>query len=442
MPLLYGIDERPNSWLESIFYGWQHTLVDISPFVLPLAVAAALGMSGPQQAELISFCLFSMGIATLIQTTLGSRLPVIQGPSGSIIATLAPTAGLMGAGAMWGAILIGSLSEMLLGATGVLRRIRRALNPVLLGVVILAIGLSLSRVALRLAIGAGTWSNLFYALAVIILIGALKRWAGGALGGLLARGSIFFAIWVVGLLVGSFLGDVDWPMIASQSWLRLPQLFPYGGPGFGWTLAPAAIVAVLAGFAASMVESVGDYGATCTVSGRALEDRHVDRGIFAEGLGCLAASLFGGLPCTSYTQNIGVIAGTGIASRFVVQIAAVFLVLYGVCPKFGALLAAIPRSTLGGVFIVVCAMIALSGLRLIETNAARTSDKVTSYAIVAVALSVAISLEWLLSPEVLSSWPTALSILLTNPILSSMALGLALSGLIQSQAHSKPGARR
>ncbi|MCG8462841.1 MAG: hypothetical protein MI919_41680, partial [Holophagales bacterium] len=104
---IYGIDERPPTVWESLLYGWQHTLVDISPFVLPLAVAAALGLSAGDQARLISFCLVAMGVATLIQTTIGNRLPIVQGPSATLIGSLVPLAGTLGGAAMWGGIFVG-----------------------------------------------------------------------------------------------------------------------------------------------------------------------------------------------------------------------------------------------------------------------------------------------------------------------------------------------
>ena len=92
--LIYGVDERPPSWWETILYGWQHTLVDISPFVLPLAVASAMGMGPTEAALLINYSLFAMGLATLLQTTIGNRLPIIQGPSATMTGTLAPIAGV------------------------------------------------------------------------------------------------------------------------------------------------------------------------------------------------------------------------------------------------------------------------------------------------------------------------------------------------------------
>ncbi|MEE8587371.1 MAG: solute carrier family 23 protein, partial [Acidobacteriota bacterium] len=371
---LYRIDERPATWWESLLYGWQHTLVDISPFVLPLAVAIAIGMTASQQAQFINFCLFGMGLATLIQTTVGNRLPIIQGPSATLIGTLAPVASQLGAAAMWGGVFVGALIEALVGASRLLTYMRRLFPPVVSGLVVISIGLSLGQVAVRLAVGDGSAINFVLAGSVLALILVLQAWRGGK--GIVSRGAIFFSIWIVGLGVSGLLGRVDWALVAEKPWFELPRFFPYGGPGFGWEFTVAAILGILAGYLGSMVESIGDYAATCAVSGQRFLVRHMNRGILAEGLGCLTASVFGGLPCTSYTQNIGIIAATRVASRFVVQIAAVFLLLYGLCPKFGALLVAMPRPVLGGVFLLVCGMIAVSGIRLVTTGRPDRTDSI------------------------------------------------------------------
>ncbi|MFQ5745224.1 MAG: solute carrier family 23 protein [Acidobacteriota bacterium] len=155
----YRIDERPEAWWECLLLGWQHTLVDISPFVLPLAVAAAIGMSATEEARFINFSLFGMGIATLLQTTLGNRLPIIQGPSATLTGTLAPIARQLGAGAMWGGVLVGGLIEMAVGASRLLRYLRRLFPAAVSGVVILCIGIALGRVAARLSLGDGSWQN-------------------------------------------------------------------------------------------------------------------------------------------------------------------------------------------------------------------------------------------------------------------------------------------
>ena len=351
--LRYGIEDRPEHWWQSLLFGWQHTLVDISPFVLPLALAAALGMDAAATAELISFGLIGMGVATLIQTTFGNRLPIIQGPSATLAGTLAPVATQVGGAAMWGAVFVGAIAETAIGLSGLLGRLRRAFPPVVAGVVVLTIGLSLGRLAISLSVGDGSAPNLALAAGVVALVLLLQKFGADRWGGLLARAAIDIAIWVEGLGVGGALGLVDWQLVASRPWLQLPRPFPYGGPGFGWEFGIAATLAVAAGYIGSMVESVGDYVATAAVADEELTETHVSRGITAEGIGCMLAASVGGMPCTSYTQNVGIIAATGIASRHVVRVAAVILLAYGLCPKFVAMLVALPRTVLGGVFLLV-----------------------------------------------------------------------------------------
>ncbi len=420
----YLIDERPRAWWECLLYGWQHTLVDISPFVLPLAVAAALEMNPSEQAQLINFCLLSMGVATLIQTTLGNRLPIIQGPSATLTGTLAPVAGQMGGPAMWGAVMVGAVAEMAIGASRMLSRLKHLLPPLVSGVVILTIGISLGQLAVRLMIGDGRTLNFLLAGAVLASIFLLQTLFPGSIG---AQGAVFFSIWLIGIGVAGPLGAVDWALVADKPWIQLPSLFPYGGPGFGWEFAAAAILAVFAGYLGSMVESIGDYAATCAVAGERFTVRHMNRGIFAEGLGCAVASVLGGLPCTSYTQNIGIIAATRVASRLVVQVAALVLILYGLCPKFGALLVAMPRSVLGGVFVLVCGMIAMSGLRLMGGVKPTAANLLVGGTTLILAVSTPPYVTTVLGPAWLGGLPTLARLVLTNSIVLAVLFGVGLN---------------
>lgn len=417
----YGIDERPDSLLETLLYGWQHTLVDISPFVLPLAVATALGMSPRGQGALISYGLVGMGLATLLQTTLGNRLPVIQGPSATLIGTLAPVAAQLGAGAMWGGIAVGAASEAVVGASGVLGRVKRLFPPAVSGVVVLSIGLSLGQLALRLAWGDGTPTTVMLAAAVLLTVVILQR---QPVSDLLRRGAVFAAIWLVGIGLGAPLGRVDWGVVASRPWLAIPELFPYGSPWDGWQLSVAAIVAILAGVTASIVESIGDYVATCEVADAELEPRHVNRGIVAEGVGSLLAAAVGGLPCTSYSQNVGIIAATGVASRHVVRVAAVILLAYGLCPKFGALLVALPRSVLGGVFVLVCILIAGSGVRLLSRQSRGRAFALAAPTLM-LALGVPALLPWLVSDP--AALPPVVQMALGNTVVIAVLVAIPLN---------------
>ncbi|MFQ5739877.1 MAG: uracil-xanthine permease family protein [Acidobacteriota bacterium] len=427
---VYGIDERPARWWECLLYGWQHTLVDISPFVLPLAIAGALQMSSSEKAQFINFSLFAMGVATLLQTTIGNRLPIIQGPSATLTATLAPIAGQLGAPAMWGAVFVGALVEMLIGASRVLRSLRRLFPPIVSGIVVVSIGIALGQVAVGLAVGEGAPLNFFFAGAVIALIFVLQVRFRKPFSGILSRGAVFFSILIVGVGLATLLGRVRWELVAEKPWLEWPVLFPYGAPGSGWAFGVAAILAVMAGYLGSIVESIGDYAATCAVAGETFKVKHMNRGIFAEGLACALASLFGGLPCTSYTQNIGIIATTRVASRFVVQLAACVLLLYGLCPKFGALLVAMPRSVLGGVFIVVCGMISLSGIRLLNASRPTTANLLLAGTTLICALTIPVYAKFRLGEVWLGQLPTFPRLILTNPVILAVLLGIGLNLLL------------
>lgn len=427
---LYGIDESPKRAWETLLYGWQHTLVDISPFVLPLAVAAALGMAAAEQAQLINACLVAMGLATLLQTTWGNGLPIIQGPSATLTGTLAPMAAQLGGPAMWGAAFVGGLIESVVGASGLLRFLRKLFPAVVSGVVITTIGLSLGRLAIRLSVGDGSARNLWLATSVIALVVVLQTVGRQWLGGLISRGAIFIAIWTVGLGVASMLGLMDWSLVASKPWLALPSLMPFGGPWNGWHLSVAALLVVLAGYFGSMVESLGDYAATCAVAGETYTVRHMNRGIAAEGLGSALAALIGALPCTSYTQNVGIIATTRVASRRVVQVAACILIAYGLCPKFGALLVAMPRPVLGGVFIIVCGMIVVSGIRLLQAAPSTPNHGLTIGITLIVALGLPAYVQSQLGPEWVAGLPSLLGLLVSNSVVLAVVLGVGLNGLL------------
>ncbi|MEN8144524.1 MAG: solute carrier family 23 protein [Gemmatimonadota bacterium] len=424
--LIYSVDERPPSWWETILYGWQHTLVDISPFVLPLAVAAAMGMGSAEAARLINYSLFAMGLATLIQTTIGNRLPIIQGPSATMTGTLAPIAAQLGPAAMWGGAFISGLAEALLGGARLVGLLRRLFPPVVAGTVVLVIAFALGQVAVRLAIGDGSQASFGLAAGVIALVFALQVGLPRVLGGVLSRGAIFASIWIVGLGVGGWMGRVDWALLANKDWIAPPALFPFGGPGFGWEFVAAAILAAMAGAFASMVESIGDYAATCDVTEQEFTRRHMDRGIFAEGLGSVVATAVGGLPCTSYTQNIGIISATRVASRTVVRVAAVILMLYGLSPKFGALLVALPRPVLGGVFILVCGMIAMSGIRLIASSRASTANQLVAGTTLIASVGVPVYAQYVLGEPWLAELPLFGRLVFSNPVVLAVLLGVGL----------------
>ena len=314
----YGVDDVPPP-AETFFYAWQHTLVDVSPFVLPLVVAKAVGYDDLQAATMVSTCLALMGVFTFINATWGHRLPSVMGPSATLTGALASVGTVFGAPAMWLGAFCGGIFEALVGVSGVLGSLRRVLTPMVCGLVVTTIGLSLARVAVGWVFTDPRPQVLGLA-GVTALLTVTFLMVGRRPGlGLLARGAIFFSLILAGGLGGAALGLLDTRVLDAAPWFALPQFGRFGLPGLGWELVAGAVLGALVGTVGSIAESVGDYAGTCAVSRVPYTMRHIRRGITVEGISSTVAPLFGAIPLTTYSQNTGVIATTRVASRRVIQ---------------------------------------------------------------------------------------------------------------------------
>jgi uracil-xanthine permease len=390
-----------------------------------MIVAGAVGYSAAQAAYMISACLTLMGVATFVNATWGNRLPSVLGPSATDTGAMATAGAIFGAPAMWTAGFVGGLFETAVGASRVLGSLRRFLPPYVCGIVVLTIGISLARVA-------GGWlfanpspqmlglaSLTVLSILVLTVIGHRLRI------GVLARGSILFSLILWGVAVAGFLGLADFAAVARAPWIGLPRVFAFGGPGLGWTLAGGAVFGVIIGYVGSIAESIGDYAGTCAVSGVPYRMRHIHRGITVEGIASAVGPLFGALPLTTYSQNTGVIATTRVASRRVVQVAALILLLYGLSPKVGTLLVLIPRPIVGAVFLVICGMIATAGLRLLacgqKDEVYLVTTAVSLIAAVTLPLAAGAQKEWL------ESLTPSARLFLTNGVVISITLGILLN---------------
>ncbi|HEX7181815.1 MAG TPA: solute carrier family 23 protein [Thermoanaerobaculia bacterium] len=431
----YGVEDVPPP-AETLLYAWQHTLVDVSPYVLPMIVAGSVGYSAEQAAYMISACLMLMGAATFVNATWGNRLPSVLGPSATDTGAMATAGAIFGAPAMWMAGFVGGLFETVVGASGVLGPLRRFLPPYVCGIVVLTIGISLARVA-------GGWlfadprPEMLGVAALTILSILLLTVIGHRLRlGVLARGAILFSLLLCGVGVAGLIGLANFSALGHTPWLGLPRLFVFGGPGLGWTLAAGAVFGVIIGYVGSISESIGDYAGTCAVSGVTYRMRHIHRGITVEGIASMVGPLFGALPLTTYSQNTGVIATTRVASRRVVQVAALLLLLYGLSPKTGALLVLIPRPIVGAVFLVICGMIATAGLRLLACG---TKDEVY---LVTTAISLIAALTLPLAAGGRKEWfdalPPTAQLFLGNGVVIAITLGILLNAVLRSALGPQP----
>jgi nucleobase transporter 1/2 len=374
--VLYGLDDRPPP-VRAVVLALQHVLTMFgSTVAVPLLLGPAMGMGTAEIAVLISSVMLCSGIATLIQSTFGSRLPIIQGVSFSflaaffmIIAEIHPEGETVTSGAAMpyiaGAVMVGALLEMLVGFSGLMGRLRSLLSPVVVGPVIMLIGLALYQAGAPVA--AVHWPISILTMSLIILFSFVlsQRSLIFRMFPLLLAILVSVGVCAICGAVGIFPADhparPNLDAFAAADWVRTSGIvFPWGPPQFKANF----IVAVIAGYLASMIESFGDYHACKQMAGGGDPTAtEISRGIGCEGIGCALTGVFGGFSSTSYSENIGLIGLTKVGSRYVVQIGAVMLILLGLLGKFGALAAAIPTPVVGGLYCVMFGLISAVGIR-------------------------------------------------------------------------------
>ncbi len=385
--LIYQIDDIP-PLRESLLLGFQHYLTMFgSTVAIPLLLSVPLGIADDPIALgwLIGTMFFVSGITTLLQTTWGNRLPLVQGGTFSFLQpafTILGMAALAEAG--WevrlqhiqGAVIAGSLFEIVLGYSGLVGKLLRFVGPITIAPTIALIGLALFKFGAPVA---GThWGIGGLTIVLIILFSQYMRHTHRAFElfpimlGILLAWAVAWGFTVSGVFGVGHPGHVSFATVESASWFRLPLPFQWGMPVFG----AAAIVGMLAGYVASMVESVGDYYACARLAGAPVPNaRIVNRGIGMEGVGCLIAGVFGtGNGTTSYSENIGAIGLTRVGSRRVVQVGAALMLLLGAFGKFGALFTTIPQPIVGGMYCAMFGMITavgLSNLQFVDLNSVR-----------------------------------------------------------------------
>ncbi|MEG1583257.1 MAG: nucleobase:cation symporter-2 family protein [Cetobacterium sp.] len=345
--------------------GLQHILAmfvsNITPIII---VAGVLGISPEQKTLLIQASMLVAGLNTLIQAytigPIGARLPIVVGTSFAFVPVAISIGMKYGFEGVLGAALVGGIFEGLLGL--VIKKVRKFFPPIVTGVVVLSIGLSLLPVGINSFAGGvgaadfGSLENLFIGTVVLVTVVFFKQFTKG----ILSTGSIFIGT-IVGFIIAIIMGKVNLSPLMQAEYLTIPKPMM-----FGFSFHLDAILAMILMFVVSAVETVGDMsGVTMGGAGRETTDRELSGGILADGLGSAFAALFSVLPTTSFSQNTGIIAMTGIMSRFVVATGAMFLVVGAFIPKIGALFTIIPASVIGGSLVMVFAMISISGINLI-----------------------------------------------------------------------------
>ena len=419
---------------QAIPLGLQHVLAMFVGNLTPLLIiGGACGIMGGTdfvnlQISLLQNAMIIAGIVTLIQLygigPCGGKVPIIMGTSSGFIGVFSSVVATMGSGvvaygAIMGASIIGGIFEGVLGFF--LKPLRRFFPSVVTGTVVLSIGLSLIAVGINSFGGGfktkdfGSMENLGLGLFVLIVILCFKHGTKG----FFSSSSILFGI-IAGYIAAFIMGMVlpttgvtakgvtftkswvlNWDKVANAGWFAVPEFMPVD-----IIFDMRAIIPVCIMFIVTAVETVGDISGVMEGGlEREATDKELAGGVICDGLGSSFAALFGVLPNTSFSQNVGLVAMTKVVNRFALATGAVFLILCGLIPKLGALVSIMPQSVLGGAAVMMFSSIVVSGIQLI------TKEKLTprNLTIVSVALGVGYGMG--ANPGILAHAPAAIKLI-------------------------------
>ena len=413
---------------EAIPLGIQHVLAMFASNVTPsiiVAGAAGLAFGGAEQVYLIQMAMLFAGVATLFQTVgfgpVGARLPIMQGTSFAFVGVLAGIAATQGLGVALTSCLVGGLIHFSLGS--VIKNLRSLFPPLVTGLVVLAIGLYLIPVAIKYAAGGaadfqmaaesfGSLKHWSVALTVVV-VALICKFTGK---GLISNAGILIGM-IVAYILAYALGMVNFDGVTKASWITGLQVLPYG---FEFNLG--AVIGVTIVSIVSAIETVGDTSATTKAgAGRDATDEEIAGATYADGLGTAVAAVFGGLPNTSFSQNVGIVGMTGVMSRHVVTIGALVLIIGGLLPKIGAVIASMPMPVLGGGVIVMFGMVAAAGMNMLSEVTMNRRNMLI------IAISLAVGLGFNLVPSAVQYLPGIWKTLATSAVAPTAVVAIVLN---------------
>ena len=350
--LIYGLNDKP-PFKEAFFAALQHLLaIFVAIITPPLIIAGALKLDAETTGYLVSMALFASGISTFIQCRrfggLGTGLLCIQGTSFSFIGPIISAGMLGGLPLIFGSCMAASSVEMLISR--VLKYTKKIITPLISGIVVTLIGMSLIKVGITACGGGataqadgsfGSFRHVGLAAAVLLLIIAFNRSSNRYL----RMSSIVIGL-VIGYIAAWFMGIIDFSSIQSYGGFNLPMPFRYG---LDFDLS--TIIALGLIFMITAIEAYGDITANSLISGEPVEgDTFVKRasgGILADGFNSMLAGALNSFPNSVFAQNNGMIQLTGVASRYVGYYIAAFLVLLGLFPAVGLVFSLMPETRIG-----------------------------------------------------------------------------------------------
>lgn len=429
--------ERPEDKRLSIgstfAYGFQHVLTMYGGIIAPpLIIGAAAGMSSQDIGLLIAACLFVGGLATILQTVgipfFGSQLPLVQGVSFAGVSTMvAIVQGGGGIQAVFGSVIVASLIG--LAITPLFSKIIKFFPPVVTGTVITTIGLTLMPVAANWAMGGnakadnyGSMANIGLAAATMGIVLLLSKVGNAAI----SRLSILLAM-VIGTIIALVAGMADFSKVGQGDIVAFPTPFAFGAP----TFEIAAIISMLIVILVTLTETSADIIAVGEIVDTKVDSRRIGDGLRADMLSSAISPLFNSFTQSAFAQNVGLVAITGIKSRFVVSAGGLILVILGLLPILGRVVAAVPTPVLGGAGVVLFGTVAASGIRTL----AKVEYK-NNMNLIIVAASIGFGMIPIAAPKFYDQFPSWFATIFHSGISSAAVMAILLNILFN---HFKAG---
>ena len=428
--LIYGLNDRP-PLRETLFAALQHLLaIFVAIITPPLIIAGALKLDIETTSFLVSMALFASGVSTFIQCRriggICTGLLCIQGTSFSFIGPII-SAGLTGGlPVIFGACMAASTVEMLISR--LLKYTRKIITPLVSGIVVTLIGMSLIKVGITACGGGavaksngtfGSFEHVGLAALVLLLIIFFNRSSNRYL----RMSSIVIGL-VIGYAVAWCMGLVDFSSVQSYGGFNIPVPFKYG-LSFDWS----AFIALGLVYLITAIEAYGDITANSLISGEPVEGKtfvkRASGGILADGFNSMLAGVFNSFPNSVFAQNNGMIQLTGVASRYVGYYIAGFLILLGLFPAVGLVFSLMPEPVLGGATLLMFGTVASAGIRII---AAQTIDRKATL-VMALSFSLGLSVE--LVPEILSQLPETVRNIFSSGITTGGVTAILANALIR-----------
>lgn len=416
--------------------GLQHVLVMYAGCVaVPLIVGGALKLSTATIGLLVNADLFTAGIATLIQSLgigkiFGVRLPVVAGATFVAVTPMILIGSHYGLTAMYGSLIVAGVVGVALARPFSL--VLRYFPPLVTGTVITIIGLSLIGAATGLIAGNnpatasyGAPHALGLAALVLVVIILLTRFARGLLAQLAVLGGM-----AIGTLVAWGMGMTNFSTVGKAGIVGMSQPLRFGAP----TFEASAIISMIIVMLVTFTESTADMLAVGEMVNKKLSPADIARGIATDGLSSIFAGFFNSFPDTAFAQNVGLVGLTKVRSRYVVTVAGVFLVILGVLPKVGQVVASLPGPVVGGAALAMFAMVSAVGIRTLAKVDFRASHN-----LLIVAVSLGVGLMPVVSPSIYEHFPSDFQVIFGSSITSTVIVVLALNLLFNELPWARKG---